>query len=372
MNHILQSPSHGLKFAIIENEFGDVGVDDGVLKQTSEDQIIEMMNGCVCCTVRSDLVKVLGELGKRANDFDAVIIETTGLADPAPVAQTFFVDDTIQSLYRLDGIVTVVDAAHALQHLDEVKPEGVENEAVEQVAFADRILLNKIDLVDETALSSVEARIKSINSHVQIFKTTQSKLDPLSLLNIQAFSLDRVVKMDPEFLDTDGEHEHDASVSSMSFKFEGEVHVAKLQSFIGDLLADKGNDLFRYKGLLAVKGMDQKFLFQGVHMLFQGSFDPSYPWKKDEVRECRFVFIGRNLDKTKLSEGFLDCKVTDVPLRFKVGDTVFAKFEVNAYKRGTVIKLWDEGNPYRIKLENGIEVWAPDDTDVYIMANANA
>lgn len=358
---------------MIENEFGDVGVDDGVLKQSSEDQIIEMMNGCVCCTVRSDLVKVLKQLGsKRSSKFDAVIIETTGLADPAPVAQTFFVDDKIQQLYRLDGIVTVVDAKHALQHLNEVKPDGVENESVEQVAFADRILLNKIDLVDEEEIEKVEKKITSINHQASIYRTTQSKVDSKLLLNIQAFSLDRVVAMDPEFLDTDGDHEHDSTVTSMSFKFEGEVNVNRLQSFIQTLLTDKGNDLFRYKGLLAVKGMDHKFLFQGVHMLFQGSFDPEYPWKKGEPRECRFVFIGRNLDKEAIEEGFTECKVTENGLRFNVGDPVFARFEGNAYKRGKIIKLWDEGNPYRIHLENGVEVWAPEDHDDYVMACSDA
>mmetsp|Transcript_35880 Transcript_35880/g.114963 ORF Transcript_35880/g.114963 Transcript_35880/m.114963 type:complete len:395 (+) Transcript_35880:96-1280(+) len=366
LNHILQSPDHGLKMAIIENEFGDVGVDDGVLKTSSEDQIIEMMNGCVCCTVRSDLVKVLKDLTKRASSFDAVIIETTGLADPAPVAQTFFVDETIQSFYKLDGIITVVDAAHAIQHLEEEKPEGVENESVEQVAFADRILLNKIDLVDAEALAKVEKKVKSINANVEIYRTQQSKIDPNKLLKVNAFSLDRVVEMDPEFLDTDGEHEHDQSVSSVSFKFDGELNITKLQSFISELLQTKGNDLFRYKGLLAVKGMDQKFLFQGVHMLFQGSFDPDYPWKKDQTRECRFVFIGRDLDKASLLESFNACKVSDDELRFVVGDAVLATVDRGVRKKGTVIKLWDEGNPYRVKLDDGTEVWAPVDEDDYI------
>ncbi|KAJ8601667.1 hypothetical protein CTAYLR_007464 [Chrysophaeum taylorii] len=361
LNHILQSPDHGLKFAIIENEFGDVGVDDGVLKRTSEDQIIEMMNGCVCCTVRSDLVKVLKEL--PTSKFDAVIVETTGLADPAPVAQTFFVEEDIQKLYRLDGIVTVVDAVHAIQHLDEKKPEGVENESVEQVAFADRILLNKIDLVDEAQLVGVETRVRGINGQAQIERTTHSKIDPNKLINIQAFSLERVVDMDPEFLDTDGEHQHDERVSSVSFKMEIEVNVNKLQQFVSTLISDHGADLFRYKGLLAVKGMDQKFLFQGVHMLFQGAFYDTL-WKPNETRDCRFVFIGRNLDRAKLEKGFLDCKTPDV-LRFAVGDAIMANVE-GGFKKGTILKQWDEGNPYRVKLSDGIEVWAPEDDDAYI------
>jgi len=357
---------HGFKFAIIENEFGDVGVDDGVLKQSSEDQIIEMMNGCVCCTVRSDLVKVLKELGtKRKGQFDAVIIETTGLADPAPVAQTFFVDDDMSDLFRLDGIVTVVDSKHAMEHLDEVKPEGVENEAVEQIAFADRILLNKTDLVENEYLEKLEKKIKGMNHSASVFRTQQSKIDPKQLLNINAFSLDRVVAMDPEFLDTDGEHEHDKSVSSISFKFDGEVNVDRLQAFIQELLSTKANDLFRYKGLLAVKGMDRKFLFQGVHMLFQGTFDKEYPWKKDEPRECRFVFIGRNLNHDEIKKGFLRCKVEN-ELRFAVGDRVLAQVE-GGFKPGVILKLWDEGNPYRISVD-GTEVWAPDDVEDYVKA----
>jgi len=307
----------------------------------------------------------LKDLAKSKSKFDAVIIETTGLADPAPVAQTFFVDDEIQGLYRLDGIVTMVDVKHAMQHFDEVKPEGVENESIEQVAFADRVLLNKIDLVDEATITAVERRVKSINSSVGLFKTTHSKIDPKLLLNINAFSLDRVVAMDPEFLDVDGEHQHDDAVSSVSFKFDGEVNVAKMQDFISKLLMEKGTDLFRYKGLLSVKGMQSKFLFQGVHMLFQGAFDDAYSWRPNQTRECRFVFIGRNLDKKLLEDGFLACKVT-TDLRFNVGDAVLASCE-GGFQRGNVIAIWDDGNPYRIKLaKSGIEVWAPEDDNAYI------
>jgi len=371
----LKSEEHGLKFAVIENEFGDVGVDDGVLKKSSEDQIIEMMNGCVCCTVRSDLVKVLKELAalprRKKKAFDAVIIETTGLADPAPVAQTFFVDDDIAAAYRLDGIVAVVDAKHATQHLTEEKPEGVENEAVEQVAFADRILLNKVDLVDAKDLADVEQRLKAINSQAKIFHTTQAHVDPKLLLNIQAFSLDRVVAMDPEFLDTNGEHQHDENVTSLSFKFDGEVYVSRLEAFIEELLLTKATDLFRYKGFLAVKGMSRKFLFQGVHMLFQGTFDPEYEWNDKDTRECRFVFIGRDLDHDHLKNGFLQCRV-DKDLRFNVGDTVYARVE-DGFKKGKVLQLWDQGNPYRIRLDDvkknqENEVWGPDDTDDYVKA----
>ena len=174
LNHILTSTEHKMKFAVIENEFGDVGVDENILVESSEESIIEVMNGCICCTVRGDLTEVLNNMHDRIKDFDGVIIETTGLADPAPVAQTFFADERVAENYNLDGIITVVDAKHIIQHLDDEKPEGIENESVEQLAFADRIMLNKIDLVNEEELANVESRIKSINGFAPIFHTQNS------------------------------------------------------------------------------------------------------------------------------------------------------------------------------------------------------
>eukprot|EP00927_Polykrikos_kofoidii_P031341 TRINITY_DN2697_c0_g1_i2.p1 TRINITY_DN2697_c0_g1~~TRINITY_DN2697_c0_g1_i2.p1 ORF type:complete len:397 (+),score=78.31 TRINITY_DN2697_c0_g1_i2:68-1258(+) len=364
LNHILESADHGMKFAIIENEFGEVGVDEKVIKQDSEEELIEVMNGCICCTVRGDLVKVLEKLRAKINSFDGVIIETTGLADPAPVAQTFFVDDGIRALYKLDGIITVVDAKHALQHLGEEKPEGVENEAVEQIAFADRIILNKIDLVSDSELEEVTAAVKKINSHAHFVTAQHSRVDPKALINISAFSLERVLELDPEFMDTDGEHQHDASVSSISFKFEGEVNVNKLQSWIGKMIQSEAANMFRYKGVLAVKGIQEKYLFQGVHMLFSGGFQ-DYKWKRDEKRECRFVFIGRNLDKEMLREKFMACRV-EGELRFNVGDAVVAN--VGEWIAGKVIAVWDEGNPYRIELgdEDGSNIHCPEDNDDFV------
>ena len=203
LNHILKSPDHGLRFAIIENEFGEVGVDEKILLEQTDEDVTEVMNGCICCTVRGDLVEALKRLHKKIEKFDAVIIETTGLADPAPVAQTFFVDDDIEKMYKLDGICTLVDAKHIIQHLDEEKPEGVENEAVEQLAFADRILLNKIDLIEdddsikdkEAELQGIESRIKAINGAAQIFRCKQSNVEPKNVIGLDAFSLDRVLKM---------------------------------------------------------------------------------------------------------------------------------------------------------------------------------
>ena len=366
LNHILTSTEHKMKFAVIENEFGDVGIDENILVESSEESIIEVMNGCICCTVRGDLTDLLKRMHERIKDFDGVLIETTGLADPAPVAQTFFVDDEIVSKYKLDGIITVADAKHITQHLDEEKPEGVENEAVEQIAFADRIMLNKIDLVSEKELEEVETKIKSINRFAPMYHTQNSIIDPANLINIGSFDLEKTLEMDPEFLDTESEHEHDDRVTSTSSKFVGALNVNKLERWIGELMQSKGEDLFRYKGVLAVKGMDRKFVFQGVHMLFGGGFSSEVaPWKEGETRECRFVFIGRNLDHEELQQGLMDCKAEE--LRFNVGDTVYAN--IGEFTEGRILKCWDEGNPYRVEIQNSerSNVWVPIDSNDYVI-----
>jgi G3E family GTPase len=365
LNHILSSMEHKMKFAVIENEFGDVGIDENILVESSEETIIEVMNGCICCTVRGDLTVALDNMYDRIKDFDGVLIETTGLADPAPVAQTFFVDDKVVERYKLDGIITVVDAKHIIQHLDDEKPEDVENESVEQLAFADRIMLNKIDLVDEEQLQLVESRIKAINNFAPIYRTQNSLIEPKELINIGSFDLERTLEMDPEFLDTESEHEHDQRVTSTSARFEGELNVNKLERWIGELMRDKGEDLFRYKGVLAVKGMEQKFVFQGVHMLFGGDFSEDIGlWKEGETRECRFVFIGRNLDHKALQEGLMDCIAED--LRFNVGDKVYAN--IGEFTEGRILKCWDQGNPYRVEIQNEEKsnVWVPIDNDHFV------
>ena len=365
LNHILSSTEHNKKFAIIENEFGDIGIDENIIVESSEESIIEVMNGCICCTVRGDLTELLDGMYDRIKDFDGVLIETTGLADPAPVAQTFFVDERVVDRYKLDGIVTVVDAKHITQHVEEEKPEDVENEAVEQLAFADRILLNKIDLVSEERLEQVESTIKSINGFAPIYHTENSIIDPAELIGIGSFDLERTLEMDPEFLDTDSEHEHDQRVTSTSAKFEGELNINKLEAWIGDLMREKAEDLFRYKGILAVKGMDQKFVFQGVHMLFGGDFSDDFLWKEGEKRECRFVFIGRNLDHDALQAGLMDCKAEK--LRFRVGDRVYAN--IGEFTEGKILKCWDQGNPYRVEIQNEekTNVWVPVDNDNYVI-----
>ena len=202
LNYIL-TKNHGKRIAVIENEFGEVGIDDALVKQKfkEDEEIFEMNNGCICCTVRGDLIKILGKLTKHKQKFDYVLIETTGLADPAPVAQTFFVDDVVQASYSLDGIITVIDAKHITMHIDEIKPEGVENESIEQIAFADRILLNKTDLVTAEELEVVKTRIQSINKSAPIITTLNSEVDLDKILNIQAFDLKRITQdLDPTFL----------------------------------------------------------------------------------------------------------------------------------------------------------------------------
>ena len=366
LNHILSSTEHEMKFAIIENEFGDIGIDENIIVENSEESIIEVMNGCICCTVRGDLTELLDKMYDRVKDFDGVLIETTGLADPAPVAQTFFVDERIVDRYKLDGIITVVDSKHIVQHLDDEKPDDVENEAVEQIAFADRILLNKIDLVGEGEIEEVVKRIKGINAIAPIYKTENSLIDPSELIGIGSFDLDKTLEMDPEFLDTDAEHEHDQNVTSISSRFKGELNVNKLERWIGELMQTKAEDLFRYKGVLAVKGMDQKFVFQGVHMLFGGDFSHDIGlWKDGEDRECRFVFIGRDLDHQELEAGLLECKAEE--LRFKVGDVVYAN--IGEFTKGKILKCWDQGNPYRVEIQNGerTNVWVPIDNDNYVL-----
>ncbi|AUA17054.1 GTP-binding protein [Streptomyces sp. SID8361] len=305
LNRIL-TEQHGLRIAVIENEFGEVGVDDALVLD-AEEEIFEMNNGCICCTVRGDLIRILGALMRRREAFDHILIETTGLADPAPVAQTFFMDDEIAARLRLDAIVTLVDAAHILQHLDEVKPEGVENEAVEQIAFADRIVLNKTDLVDEATIAEVTGRIRAINSGVQLIHAQHAEIYLPQVLDVGAFDLERVLSDDPSFL-TETEHQHDTTVTSVGIDLPGELDEDRLNRWLGTLLRTKGVDIFRSKGILALAGASKQYVFQGVHMLLDGEFGRD--WRDGEERRNRLVFIGRNLDREALERGFADCLAT--------------------------------------------------------------
>jgi G3E family GTPase len=307
VNHILTA-NHGKRIAVIENEFGEVGIDDALVID-AEEEIFEMNNGCICCTVRGDLIRILGNLMKRKDKFDYILVETTGLADPAPVAQTFFVDDEVRSQLKLDAIVTVVDAKHLIQHLDDEKEEGVENEAIEQLAFADRVLLNKVDLVTDVERKEVIRRIRLINANAEIIPTTMSHVDLDRVLGVGAFDLSKVLEMEPEFL-LDSEHQHDQSITSVGIDCEGEVSVQKINEWLGWLLGERGTDIFRMKGILNMWGDNRRFVFQGVHMLFD--CNPGQPWAEGEVRRNRMVFIGRNLDRKELQERFNSCLVTEL------------------------------------------------------------
>ena len=302
LNYIL-TEQHGKRIAVIENEFGEVGIDDAIVID-AEEEIFEMNNGCICCTVRGDLIRILGNLMRRKDKFDQILIETTCLADPAPVAQTFFVDDDMAAQLKLDAIVTVVDAKHLLPHLDEEKPEGVENEALEQLAFADRIVLNKIDLADDDELSEVESRIQEVNPLAPIIRTQHGKVNLEAIMDVGAFSLDRVLADDPEFLDPDAEHQHDLTVTSVGIEVEGDLDLERLNDWLGNLLRTKGTDIFRSKGILSIAGMEERYVFQGVHMLLDGQ--PNGTWGEEERRN-RLVFIGRNLDRESLETSFRSC-----------------------------------------------------------------
>ena len=427
LNRVL-TENHGKKIAVIENEFGEVGIDNDLVIG-AEEEIFEMNNGCICCTVRGDLIRILGHLMKRRDKFDYIMVETTGMADPGPVAQTFYVDDDMQEKLKLDAIVTVVDAKHIWEHIDD------SDEAKEQVAFADVILLNKTDLVAPEDLDRLEARIKSMNSMAKIFRTRDAVVEMDNILNVGGFNLDRALEIDPKFMEPEypfewsgiyelntgkyewvmgegpdpvmgaallpladnglaakeatlmdavltfsedeqavqagetlhlgngqhnqlvlnskGEtvfdfviqqpgrymlftehhpdefdahlcgadavltpletreykpdHEHDEEVTSVGVTLPGDFDLERLNGWLGQLLREQGQDIFRMKGVLSLRGHDERFVFQGVHMLFDGR--PDRPWG-NEQRHNKMIFIGRNLDRSALEEGFRACLVS--------------------------------------------------------------
>jgi len=421
LNHILTG-QHGRRIAVIENEFGEIGIDDRLVIQ-AEEEIFEMNNGCICCTVRGDLIRILGNLMRRRDRFDHILVETTGLADPAPVAQTFFVDSDMRANFRLDGVVTLIDAKHILQHIDEAP------EAKEQIAFADVILLNKTDLVETAELDRLEARIHGINAMARVHRTTRAKIDLAAVLDVGGFDLSRALEVKPTFLEPeypfewagaftcaagphrlrctgDGSdadvaiavlaissaadlrlaaeqavaadlraaprlrpgntivpgvawhrvplepagqtidlgldlaagtyailcehrpdevgltllagdrqvdpvaevgfagHDHDAEVTSVGIEESAPIDLAKLNAWLGALLRERGVDLFRTKGIINIAGDDRRLVFQGVHMLFDAQ--PDRPWTGPRLSQL--VFIGRNLDREELVEGFRACR----------------------------------------------------------------
>ena len=297
LNRIL-TEQHGNRYAVIVNEFGEEGIDNDLVVDADE-EVFEMNNGCICCTVRGDLIRILGGLMKRADKFDAIIVETTGLADPAPVAQTFFVDQDVADRTRLDAIVTVADAVHLDNQL------GEHHEAEEQIAFADIVLLNKTDLVEVEGLGRVEDRIRRINPYTKIIRTEHCAANLDEVLGLKAFSLDRVLEVEPDFLTSDHDHEHDDDVKSISLVADAPLDLDKFQTWFGQLLQTRGQDILRSKGILDFKGEDDRYVFQGVHMLMDGA--PMGAWPEGS-RQSRLVFIGRDLDTMGLEDGFAECR----------------------------------------------------------------
>tara|TARA_B100001057_G_C22862651_1_gene955207 strand:- start:3649 stop:4620 length:972 start_codon:yes stop_codon:yes gene_type:complete len=298
LNRIL-TEQHGHRYAVIVNEFGEEGIDNDLVVDADE-EVFEMNNGCICCTVRGDLIRILGGLMKRADQLDAIIIETTGLADPAPVAQTFFMDQDVADRTKLDAIVTVADAVHLNAQL------GEHHEAEEQIAFADVVLLNKTDLVDAGDLEGVETRIRKINPYTKIIRTAHCEAPLDNILGLDAFSLDRVLEVEPDFLESDHDHEHDDDVNSVSFVSETPLDLDKFEAWFGNLLRTHGQDILRSKGIIEFLGVDERYVFQGVHMLMDAS--PMGNWPEGKSRSSRMVFIGRNLESMNLLEGFEACK----------------------------------------------------------------
>jgi len=303
LNRIL-AEKHGKRIAVIENEFGEVGVDQELVIG-AEEEIFETANGCICCTVRGDLIRVLGQLLRRRDRFDYIIIETTGLADPGPVAQTFFVEEDLKDEFLLDAIVTVIDALHIEQHLDAIAAAG------EQVAFADVLLLNKSDLVASADLARIEARLRAINSSAKIFPTVNGDIPIDAVLNVGAFDLARTLELDDHFLSAlpahghgAADHHHDDEIGSVGIVDPRPLDAKKLEAWFSYLLQSRGPDIFRMKGVLNIRAEERRYVFHGVHMSFDSRFER--PWN-GAVRGNTLVFIGRRLDRQELEAGFASC-----------------------------------------------------------------
>jgi G3E family GTPase len=299
LNRILTEP-HGKRYAVIVNEFGEIGIDNDLVVGADE-EVFEMNNGCICCTVRGDLIRIMDGLMKRKGKFDAIIVETTGLADPAPVAQTFFVDQDVSDAAKLDAVVTVADAKWLTDRLKDAP------EAKNQIAFADVIILNKIDLVGPDELAAVEDRIRAINPYARIHRAKNCQVPIAEVLNRNAFDLDRIIELAPDFLEEGHHHHHDEDMQSVSVRHPGAVDPDKFMPWISDLTQCEGPNILRCKGIVAFPGEPKRFVFQGVHMILDGDLQDT--WKDGETRQSRVVFIGRNLDEDAIREGFLSCAV---------------------------------------------------------------
>ena len=292
LNRILTEP-HGKKFAVVVNEFGEVGIDNDLVVGADE-EVFEMTNGCICCTVRGDLIRIIESLMKRKGRFDAIIVETTGLADPAPVAQTFFVDQDVAEKTRLDAVVTVVDAKWLGERLKDAP------EARNQIAFADVIILNKIDLVSPDELAAVEAQIRAINPYATLHRTERSAVSLDAVMGRNAFDLDRILDIEPDFLEPGHHHHHSAEIGSVAITVPGDINPDKFMPWINEFTQTHGPDILRCKGILSFMNEPKRFVFQGVHMILDG--DLQRDWKPDELRQSKMVFIGRKLDRAMIEK----------------------------------------------------------------------
>jgi len=310
VNYILKEQNEW-KICVLENEFGEVSIDDGLVAEALDapEDIITMDNGCVCCSVRGDLIRTLGQLSSQRKKFDAILLETTGLADPAPIVYTIQTNPKISDDYRIDSIVCLADCKHITQHLDEIKPDGAVNEALQQVAFADKILLNKVDLVTDAEKKTLKERLASINKFATVIETTKSRAPLDRILGLNSFNMESILSYDPDFFQDESEkkvHNLDA-VTSVGVQFTGHLHAQWFNMFMMDLLKERAADLYRTKGLLSFHGQgDTKFVFQGVHE--QINFGPAKePWKEGEDRINKFVFIGKNLNRAELTKSLMEC-----------------------------------------------------------------
>jgi G3E family GTPase len=298
LNRIL-SENHGRKFAVIVNEFGEIGIDNELIV-SSDEEIYLMNNGCICCSVRGDLIRVLGGLARRRGAYDAVLLETTGLADPAAIIQTFAMDEDTRDDFVLDSVTTVVDAVHFPRHAAENR------QALEQVVYADLILLNKADEVPAAELAATEARLRRVNDVAEIVPTVRCDLPVAKLLNRKAFDIGRLLFGHPGLAAGAGHgHEHDHGIQSVSLSLDGPLDPEKLGDFLSELLRERGQDIYRSKGIMDVAGAKQRFIFQGVHMYLETAW--GLPWAEGEARQSRAVFIGRGLDKQDLEKGLAGC-----------------------------------------------------------------
>jgi G3E family GTPase len=303
LNYIL-TQKHGHRIAVIENEFGEINIDSDLIMHADE-EIFELTNGCVCCvgSARADLLRILQTLMKRREKFDHILVETSGLADPTPVAATFFVDTDVARQVNLDAIVTLVDARHAGRHLDDPRLQGGDNQAVDQIVVADRIIMNKVDLVDETGLGELEGRVRSLNATAPILRSSHARVNLDEILGIGAFNLSSTMAVDPHFLE-DHAHQHDASLDSVSLSYSGSFERDRLEGYLKELLGKEGENIFRLKGILGLRGDAQRWVLQGVHRLME--LKPVDAWGTEKPAS-RIVFIGRNLDRASLDAGLRAC-----------------------------------------------------------------